>query len=47
MLVNFVHRSANGVAHALARAAHSMSGLQEWHDVAPEFISDVLLIDSI
>ncbi|XP_074378458.1 uncharacterized protein LOC141719995 [Apium graveolens] len=40
VLVNFVHRSANGVAHALARAAHSMSGLQEWHDVAPEFISD-------
>lgn len=28
-LVVFVHRSKNGVAHLLARAAHSMSGFRE------------------
>lgn len=44
--VEFVHRSANAVAHTLARATHSMSGTQEWC-IAPSFISDVLLIDSI
>lgn len=37
VLVNFIHRSANGVAHTLARAAHSMSDFQEWTDVAPDF----------
>lgn len=47
VLVEFVHRSANGVAHTLARAAHSMSGFQEWIDFASEIISDVLTIDSI
>ncbi|KAL8119392.1 hypothetical protein AgCh_016783 [Apium graveolens] len=47
VLVEFVHRSANAVAHSLARAAHSMSGVHEWVVTAPEFISDVLIIDSI
>lgn len=47
VLVQFVHRSANAVAHTLARAAHSLSGCQEWTDVAPNFIYDVLIIDSI
>ncbi|XP_074354386.1 uncharacterized protein LOC141693256 [Apium graveolens] len=45
--VDFIHRSANGVAHTLARASRSMSGSQEWIGVAPEFISDVVIIDSI
>lgn len=40
--VCFVYRSANGAAHPLARAAYSLSGCQEWHENAPEFISDVL-----
>ena len=47
VLVEFVYRSANEVAHKLARVTHSMSGIHEWADAAPEFISDVLLIDSI
>lgn len=38
MLVDFVYRSANTVAHLLAQATCSMSGLQEWLSVAPEFI---------
>ncbi|KAL8093405.1 hypothetical protein AgCh_035325 [Apium graveolens] len=45
VLVQFVHRSANAVAHVLARATHFMSGFQEWNNVAPEFISDVLIND--
>lgn len=44
MLVQFVHRSANEVAHTLARATHSMSGFREW-SVAPDLISDVLIND--
>lgn len=39
VLVVFVHRSANNVAHLLARASYSMSGLQEWLNTAPNFIS--------
>lgn len=47
VLVDFVHKSANVIAHSLARATQSMSGIHEWVDTAPEFISDVLIIDSI
>lgn len=47
VLLTFVHRFANSVAHTLARAAHSVSGFQEWFDVAPKFILDVLIFDSI
>lgn len=47
VLVEFVHRFANVVAHMLARATHSISGIPEWFDTAPDFISDVLIIDSI
>ncbi|XP_074337198.1 uncharacterized protein LOC141674388 [Apium graveolens] len=47
MLVQFVHRSANEVAHTLARATHSMSDSQEWVDVAPGIIYDVLINDLI
>lgn len=39
VLVIFVHRSANMIAHMLARATCSTSGLQEWLYTAPEFIS--------
>lgn len=34
----FVHRYANSVAHALAQATYSLSGLKEWYSVAPDFI---------
>ncbi|XP_074356208.1 uncharacterized protein LOC141695901 [Apium graveolens] len=47
VLVEFVNRSANEVANKLARAIHSMSDIHEWVDTAPNFISDVLIIDSI
>ena len=47
VLVEFVSRSANEVAHKLARATHSMSGIHEWLYTAPEFVRDDLLIDSI
>lgn len=39
VLVVFVHRSANNVAHLLAKAAYSVSGCQEWYSIAPEFIA--------
>ncbi|XP_074324152.1 uncharacterized protein LOC141661069 [Apium graveolens] len=38
VLMMFVPRSANTVAHLLAKATYSMSGLQEWLFTAPEFI---------
>ncbi|XP_074355726.1 uncharacterized protein LOC141695374 [Apium graveolens] len=38
VLVTFVPRSANMVAHLLAKATYSMSGLQEWVSTAPDFI---------
>lgn len=47
VLVEYVHRSANVVAHTLAKATLSMSGFQEWFNVTPDFISDVLISDSI
>lgn len=47
VLVQFVHRSANEVADLLARASHSLSGIWEWSDVAPDFLSDVIVSDLI
>ena len=47
VLVRFVHRSANEVAHLLARVSRSMSGLQEWEEVVPNFLSDVITFDLI
>lgn len=44
---HYDHISENGVAHMLVRASHSMSGIQEWTDTAPDFISDALIIDLI
>lgn len=42
VLVVFAYRSANSVAHALAKAAHSMSGSQEWINIAPEIIECII-----
>lgn len=47
VLVRFIHRSANEVAHMLSRATHSMSEMVEWVDVPPEFVSEAILFDSI
>lgn len=47
MLVRFVPRSANGVAHLLARVSRSMSGLKEWETVVPNFLLDVITYDLI
>ena len=47
VVVQFAHRSANEVAHRLARASHSMSGFREWSGVAPEFLVDVISYDLI
>lgn len=37
VLVVFIHRSANSVAHLIAKGAYSMSGFQEWYHAAPDF----------
>lgn len=42
LLVKFIYRSANKVAHALAQATYFMSGEREWFLTPPEFISSVL-----
>lgn len=47
VLVLFAHRSANIVAHSLARATHSMSGLTEWIDTALDFIICMLDFDNL
>ena len=44
VLVCYTHRSANIVAHSLARATYSMSGLTEWNVSAPNFI--ICMLDS-
>lgn len=47
VLFEFVPRSANNVAHELARVACSSAGLREWYDIAPEFILCNLEMDLI
>lgn len=47
VLFEFVPRSANSVAHELARVACSSSGLREYYDIAPEFILCNLEMDLI
>lgn len=47
VLIEFVPRSANSMAHTLARAAHSSPGLKEWHDTAPDIIICNLSLDEI
>ncbi|KAL8120291.1 hypothetical protein AgCh_017451 [Apium graveolens] len=46
VLFQFVPRSANSVAHEIARAACSNSGLSEWQDIAPTFLICNLLMDN-
>lgn len=47
VLIVFVPRSANNVAHLLARGAYSVSDLQEWITTAPEFIICNLDLEAI
>lgn len=47
VLIQFAFRSANSVAHNLARAAYSMSDNGEWFVTPPEFLSHVLELDII
>ncbi|XP_074346962.1 uncharacterized protein LOC141685777 [Apium graveolens] len=47
VLVIFVNRSANSVAHSLAQAAYSVSDPQEWSYTAPNFIMCNLALEAI
>lgn len=47
VLIKFVYRSANRVAHAMAKASYSMSDVEEWGAIPPEFIMHVLQEDLI
>ena len=47
MLVRFVYRFANSVAHELANAAYSMLNGGEYFDTPPAFIKYVLNADMI
>lgn len=47
VLVEFVYRSANSVAHLLAKVTYSMSGLEEWYDNPPHFLTHVIDMDVI
>ncbi|KAL8100316.1 hypothetical protein AgCh_032534 [Apium graveolens] len=47
VLVSFAYRSANMVAHVLAKATYSMSDIGEWHVTPPDFIEHVLHIDNV
>ncbi|EEF52689.1 conserved hypothetical protein [Ricinus communis] len=44
--VSFAKRQANGVAHALAKAARSYASPNVWHETL-EFLRDPLLFDVI
>lgn len=45
VLVEFVHRFAKEVSHLLARATSSLSDVQEWIGITPEFVSDAIISD--
>ena len=45
--INKITRSANSVAHLLAKGAYSMSGLQEWVHTAPDFLICNLDLDMV
>lgn len=47
VLVKFVFRSANCVAHLLVQTAHFMSDHREWHVTSPNFLTHVLDFDLI
>ena len=42
---SFVKRSANSVAHSIARASCSMSGPTVWDVIAPSFLTPTLISD--
>lgn len=44
--VKFVRKSANGIAHLLAKATYSTLDIQEWVNDDPEFILDAMVLDS-
>ena len=41
--LRFVHKSANSIAHLLARGSGSMSDLVEWDNQPPPFIIPLLI----
>ena len=43
--LSFVKRSANSIAHSVARASSSMSGPTVWDVIAPLFLTSTLLSD--
>lgn len=45
--VVFTHRSANIVAHLVARASYYVSDLQEWHHIALDFIACNLALETL
>lgn len=45
VLVDFVYRSTNRLAHVLATTAHSMLGCGEWLVIPSDFIHHVLESD--
>lgn len=47
VLVVFIRRFTNTVAHVLAQVTYSLSGLREWHDIAPDCISCNLERDQV
>ncbi|XP_074323039.1 uncharacterized protein LOC141659986 [Apium graveolens] len=47
VLVVFTYRSANTLAHLLAKATYFMSGNQEWLLTAPEFISCIVDVEKV
>lgn len=47
VLIQFAFRSANRVAHELARVTCSMSDTGEWYITPPDFITHVLAIDNL
>lgn len=46
-MISFVKRSANQAAHLFAKAFVFISGLGERFFVSPDFIIDVLMVDSM
>ena len=47
VLLQFAYRSANSVAHVLAKAAYSMLGFEVWYDNRPDFLIHMLHFDII
>ncbi|XP_074373973.1 uncharacterized protein LOC141714348 [Apium graveolens] len=47
VLITFVHRSANIVAHKMAQTTYSETDLKEWYDYTPDFISCNLALEEI